>query len=175
MNITESTYNMPLPPSKKLKRSDATTPRGAPGAPDTSALDQCLGYSLRRAQLSTYPAFNHSMHGFLIRPSQFAVLVLIRHNPGLSQAAVSQVLDIKKTNLVPLLDGLETRGLVARRKAKADRRAFALHLTSKGETFVEKMEARHNSMETVLRERLGEKASRQLLQLAHAFTKSLPR
>ena len=164
---------MPLPPSKKLKRTAATTAtRQAPGAPDTSALDQCLGYSLRRAQLSTYPAFNHSMHGFLIRPAQFAVLVLIRHNPGLTQAAVSHVLDINKTNLVPLLDGLETRGLVARRKVTGDRRAFALHLTSKGETFVEKMEARHNSMETVLRERLGEKASRQLLRLAHAFTSS---
>jgi DNA-binding MarR family transcriptional regulator len=113
------------------------------------------------------------MKEFLIRPSQLAVLLLVRHNPGLTQAAVSRVLDITKTNLVPLLDGLEKRGLLERRKAKGDRRAFALHLTRKGETYAAKMEVRHNKMEVLLRKRLGEKTSDELLRLLHMFSQSV--
>jgi DNA-binding MarR family transcriptional regulator len=163
----------PKPPEKSTKL--AATSRSIVGMPDTTALDRSLGYTLRRAQLSTYPEFTRFMSEFLIRPSQFAVLVLIRHNPGLTQSEVSSVLEIKKTNLVALLDSLEKRSLLERREVAGDRRAFALHITAKGKAFVERMEACHNSMEADIRKRLGEKASGQLLELLHAFTKGDPK
>lgn len=133
-------------------------------------LDASLGYSLRRAQLSTYGDFVTVMERFEIRPSQFAVLVLIRANPGLTQSAISLTLGIQKANFVALLDRLEGRGLTERRKVPEDRRSSALHLTRAGETFVKKLEAAHAVLETNLSVRLGEKRSRQLLALLHEFT-----
>ena len=57
----------------------------------TAALDVSLGYSLRRAQMSTFAEFSEAMSSYSVRPSHYAVLVLVRTNPGLSQSAVSRV------------------------------------------------------------------------------------
>src|SRR3954466_9433279 len=109
----------------------------------TAALDGSLGYSLRRAQLSTYREYDSFMARFDIRPAQFAVLTLIRSNPGSSQSAVSTALGIQKANFVAVIDRLESRGLTERRKLRGDRRSSALYLTRSGELFCEKLEAAH--------------------------------
>jgi DNA-binding MarR family transcriptional regulator len=135
----------------------------------SEALDKSVGYSLRRAQFSTYDAFSAAMETFAIRPSQFAVLVLIHSNPGLTQSAICSALGIQKTNFVALLDKLEARGLTERRKVGGDRRSSALHLTKMGNDFVLKMQAAHNAMEKDLAQRLGPKRTRELLALLHEF------
>jgi DNA-binding MarR family transcriptional regulator len=138
---------------------------------NTETLDRSLAYSLRRAQLSTYQDFTAFMADFDIRPSQLAVLMLIRSNPGQTQSAISATLAIQKANFVALLDGLEARDLTERRKVAGDRRAFALYLTRIGETLVRKLEAAHDEMEEKLKSRLGPKRSLQLLNLLHEFSK----
>jgi DNA-binding MarR family transcriptional regulator len=135
-----------------------------------AALEYSLGYSLRRAQLATYDAFSAAMEPFEIRPSQFAVLVLIRAHPGLTQSAICSALGIQKTNFVALLDKLEALDLTERRKVGGDRRSSALHLTDAGECFVAKMEAAHTAMEKRIARRLGTKRTRELLATLHEFT-----
>lgn len=109
------------------------------------------------------------MEPFDIRPSQLAVLVLIRSNPGLTQSAVCSALGIQKTNFVALLDKLEDRDLTVRRKVAGDRRSSALHLTPAGEIFVAAVEAAHDQMEKKLAKRLGTKRTRELLAMLHEF------
>jgi DNA-binding MarR family transcriptional regulator len=137
--------------------------------PDTTSLDHSLGYSLRRAQLSTFLEFASAMKKHSVRPSQYAALVLIGANPGLSQSAVSVALGIQKANFVALIDGLESRGLTERRRAGGDRRMSALYLTRTGEAFVRRLERAHNAFEARLRARLGDRRSQQLLNLLHQF------
>jgi len=163
--------------SAKKKTAEAKTGpeasrRGAThtARPSAPSLDNSVGYSLRRAQLSTYDAFSAAMKPFDVRPSQFAVLVLIRANPGLTQSAICAALGIQKTNFVALLDKLEALGLTERRKVGGDRRSSALHLTETGETFVAKMEAAHAAMEKRVARRLGMKRTRELLAVLHEFT-----
>jgi DNA-binding MarR family transcriptional regulator len=165
-----------MPTHKTGKQSQA---QNSPRRADTparsarlraDALDNSLGYSLRRAQLSTYEDFTSAMEPFDIRPSQFAVLMLIKSNPGLSQSTVCTALGIQKTNFVALLDKLEGRGLTERRKLGSDRRTFALHLTRDGEAFVARMEAAHMAMEKQIARRLGVKRTRELLLALHEFT-----
>jgi DNA-binding MarR family transcriptional regulator len=141
-------------------------------APATDALDSSLGYSLRRAQLSTYADFSASIDKFEVRPSQLTVLVLIRYNPGLTQSAISETLGIQKANFVSLLDRLEERGLTERRKVGGDRRASALYLTPAGELFVKKLEGAHAAFVKKLTARLGIKRSGELLSLLHAFRRA---
>lgn len=133
-------------------------------------LDASLGYSLRHAQLSTYAGFNEAMERHNVRPSQFAVLALVRSNPGLRQSQVAEALTIQKANLVGVLDELEDRGVLVRRPVSGDRRVFALHLTRSGESLMRKVEASHGRLEKKLRSRLGEKQSERLLELLHAFS-----
>jgi DNA-binding MarR family transcriptional regulator len=135
----------------------------------TQDLDSSLGYSLRRAQISTFAAFSSAMMRYDVRPSQYAVLVLIRANPGMSQASACACLRIQKTNFVTLLDRLEQRGWAERGKAGSDRRASVLRLTRSGQVFVRKLETAHSRMERKLAARLGDKRTSQLLQLLHAF------
>ena len=134
-----------------------------------TALSRSLGYALRRAQLSTYAEFSRFMGEFDVRPSEFSVLVLVGQHPGVNQSAIGAALDIKKTNMVPLLDRLEKHRLLERRQVPADRRLVALHLTSRGVASLRRMEARHEQMESVMRQRLGDARSRQFLKLLHDF------
>ena len=155
-------------PTSSPKDPAAQTPRSI--QPRAAALENSIGYSLRRAQFSTYAGFTEAMDRFDVRPSQFAVLVLVRSNPGLSQSAICSALGIQKTNFVALLDKLEARGLTERRKIGSDRRSSALHLTREGEIFVAKMDAAHAAMEKQLARRLGSKSTRELLLALHSFT-----
>lgn len=155
-----------------VKKAKVDAKKASSQVMDMSALDASLAYSLRRAQLSTYGSFAAAMDRYEVRPSQFAVLMLIRSNPGMSQSTISLALGIQKANFVALLDGLEERGLTERRKVVGDRRASALYLTPAGAAFVSKLDKAHSKMESTLLARLGRKKSELLLKLLHGFTKA---
>src|SRR5215470_17089658 len=62
--------------------------------------------------------------------------VLIRLGEGaLSQHELGRQLGIDRTTVVELIDELERRGVVERRRNPADRRSYLLTLTPKGRTF----------------------------------------
>lgn len=99
-------------------------------------LEELLGYHLRRAQAAVFADFMRAMAGDRITPGQFGVLVLIDRNPGLNQSALARTLGIERSTMVAVLDGLEERGLVARRGSEADRRTKVLSLTGQGKTLL---------------------------------------
>lgn len=53
--------------------------------------------------------------------------------PGRSQQAVAEQLGIQPSRFVALVDELERRGVIERRRNATDRRLYALHLTTQGE------------------------------------------
>src|ERR1700722_11148986 len=63
------------------------------------SLDGSLGYAIRRAQIHAYQMFAVFMHDLDIRPAQYALLVLIYENPGLTQSVAGIALGIEKANL----------------------------------------------------------------------------
>jgi DNA-binding MarR family transcriptional regulator len=67
----------------------------------------------------------------LTRPHA-GILRLIGFSPGLSQQELARRLGILPSQLVALLDELQERGLIERRQDAADRRTYALHLTTLG-------------------------------------------
>ena len=107
--------------------------RRSPAAADLAGLDQHVGYMLRQAQLAVFADFISSQRGAVARPGQFSILALIGSNPGLSQTQVCSALGIKRANLVPVIDHLESLGLVRRDASATDRRSNRLHLTPAGQ------------------------------------------
>lgn len=100
---------------------------------DLAGLDDRVGYMLRRAQLAVFGDFIACQSGAVARPGQFSILALIDRNPGLSQSQVCAALDIKRANLVAVIDELESAGLVRRDSSPKDRRSNRLHLTPAGQ------------------------------------------
>lgn len=132
---------------------------------DLSALQSSAGYRLRRAQIAAFNLFTQFMAEFDVRPTQFAILTVVRDNPGLSQSQISDALGLKRANLVPLLDGLEGRGLLVRTPSVADRRSYCLHLTDDGAVQMRDIQARHDAYETELTAHLGSAGRTALLAL----------
>lgn len=64
---------------------------------------------------------------------QAGLLRLIGRDPGQSQQAIAAKLGTPPSRLVTLVDGLQVRGLVERRRNPADRRNYELHLTGAGQ------------------------------------------
>lgn len=122
---------------------------------DLGPLRESVGYLLRRAQITIFQRFFELFAEADIRPAQYSILTVIENNPGLSQTQLADALGIKKTNLVGLIDELEARGLARRKPAEIDRRARALHLTSKGTAFVTRL----HRMDAFLDQRISQTMS----------------
>ncbi len=108
-------------------------PAGEAGeAVDYDILPELVGYHLRRAQSVVFDDFLRTMAAQQIAPGQFGVLVLIAANPGLSQSALARAVGVERSTMVAVIDRLQARGLVERRRSAADRRSYALGLSAAG-------------------------------------------
>lgn len=63
-----------------------------------------------------------------LTPAHLGILRTVGQHPGLSQKALSERLGAVPSRMVTLLDELEARGLVERRRSETDRRHHALFI-----------------------------------------------
>ena len=97
-----------------------------------STLRDLTGYQLRRAAAQVQLLINQTLGHFGLRRTTFSALTLIVDHPGMSQAQLADALAIERPNLVQIVGELEAAGLVERRQADGDRRAYALQPTLQG-------------------------------------------
>jgi MarR family 2-MHQ and catechol resistance regulon transcriptional repressor len=75
--------------------------------------------------------------------TQFGVLEALYHLGPMCQRDVARK-NLKSTaNITTVVDNLEKRGLVERRRSSEDRRYIALHLTETGRSLIERIFPRH--------------------------------
>jgi DNA-binding MarR family transcriptional regulator len=67
-----------------------------------------------------------------IHPRHFGMLTLLTEQDGQSQHQLAEPLNVHRNVMVGLVDELEKRGLVERRRHPVDRRAHAVHLLPAG-------------------------------------------
>lgn len=132
-------------------------------------LESFVGYNLRRAAAKQRERFQSVFAPYDIRPTQLTALAVIRYNMPLKQAALGKALEIKRANVVTLLDELEGRGLVTRTPADQNRRSHMLRLTPAGKDLTDRLLALHAKLERDLAESLGRKELVTLVQLLQAF------
>jgi DNA-binding MarR family transcriptional regulator len=154
---------MPRQPSPYRPRTLAPIGR-VPGL-DYDVLDELLGYSLRRAQVAMFIAFHEATRGLDITPPRFSALVVIGANPGISQSDLGKVLGIARSGAMLVTDLFQARGLVERRRRPDDARAWGLHLTRRGERFVERLKKRVVELDLRRAKSLAPAERRTLLRL----------
>jgi DNA-binding MarR family transcriptional regulator len=133
-------------------RKKAIAPHAAPPARpdtlDTRVLEALVGYTARRAWLTVTELFAERMAPFGLKQVDFSVLSLLAHNPGATSRQLCATLDILPPNLVSLIAGMDSRGLIERRPHPHDGRAIGLHLTAAGEALVREAERTVVELET---------------------------
>ncbi|WP_109525660.1 MULTISPECIES: MarR family winged helix-turn-helix transcriptional regulator [Nocardia] len=87
-----------------------------------------------------------------IQPRHVAVLSTLIDREGLSQQQLCESLRIHRNVMVGMVDDLEQRGLLTRRRHPVQRRAHALHVLPAGEELLREAEAVLDRYETDLLE-----------------------
>ena len=67
-----------------------------------------------------------------LTPRQYAVLVAVSHNEGLSQTHLVEKTGVDRSTLADIVRRMLKKGLLQRRRTKDDARAYAVKLTEEG-------------------------------------------
>jgi DNA-binding MarR family transcriptional regulator len=108
----------------------------SPGSPDGAGAGPTAAFLLTQLGTQAAQAFAQRIAALDLTPPQTGLLRAIAVTPGSSQQALAERLGAPATRLVSLVDGLEQRGLVERRRNPNDRRLHAVHLTDAGTTLL---------------------------------------
>ncbi len=158
--------------SRKVSTRKRIVRAPAPARGDQIALGDLsknLGYRIRRAQLWVFKDVSRQLAAFDISIAQYSVLSIINTNPGINQLAIASVLSIERAGLGRLVERLERQGLVARAASSANRRYYALHLTTAGAALLDRLRSRIAKHEKALAQKIGPRAYKQLLQTLSVF------
>jgi DNA-binding MarR family transcriptional regulator len=123
------------------KVEDLSEPEDGPGLM-FEELDGLLGYRLRRAQGAMHRDLMAAVASLDLTQKQAATLWLIHSNAGVAQVSVAAALGMDRATMMAIVDRLEDRGLVIRKRSSADRRRQELYLTPAGQNTLRKAKAR---------------------------------
>ena len=100
---------------------------------DTYTTHNSVGYLVKRAHGLSLDSFEPDLAEHGLTFMQYAVMMALRDNIALNPKDICITLRHDSGALTRVLDQLEARGLVERRRSVEDRRAIELHLTEQGQ------------------------------------------
>ncbi len=115
--------------SKTVKKSKSNV---SPKEAKVLTLEQSPIHLLHRAGQCAGDVFQSEMRTEDLTPRQFAVLVAVSENEGLSQTNLVEMTGIDRSTLADIIRRMLKKGLVQRRRTKEDARAYAVKLTEEG-------------------------------------------
>jgi DNA-binding MarR family transcriptional regulator len=125
-------------------------------------LPQLIGYRLRLAQQAVFRDFAASVGE--VSPGRAGILLLVDANPGVPQGRLAEAVHLDRSTMVGVIDSLEERGLIERRRGP-DRRTNGLWLTRSGRSLASRLRRRIEMHERRVAARLSEAERSQLLGL----------
>ncbi|MBX9943246.1 MAG: MarR family transcriptional regulator [Reyranella sp.] len=102
-------------------------------------LDAYLPYLLNRAGARIAAAFGDEVRPLGATLQMWRVLAALGERDGRRMGDLSETTSIEVSTLTRLVDGMERKGLVARRRDEADARAVALHVTPAGRRLTQRL------------------------------------
>ncbi len=112
--------------------------RSRPGLAEAMALDLVPGHLLRRCQQRAVDLFAAAAGADGPTPRQFALLLCLAQNPGISQTALVARSGIDRSTLAEMLRRMIDRGLAQRERAPGDRRSWRVSLAPAGRAMLER-------------------------------------
>jgi len=100
-----------------------------------------------------------------VEPRHVGMLTRLAANEGKAQQVIGELIGLNPTQMVFLVDELEGRGFVERRRNPADRRSYALYLTPAGRDMLSKVQEAGRVHQARLGASLSESEQEQLTEL----------
>jgi DNA-binding MarR family transcriptional regulator len=100
--------------------------------PAPNRLERSPLHLLHRAGQCAAEVFQAELGGGDLTPRQFAVLVTVSQNEGLSQTHLVDRTGIDRSTLADIVRRMLKKGMLQRRRTKEDARAYAVKLTDEG-------------------------------------------
>lgn len=118
--------------STRRERKSAPTTTSDKPALRHNKLGDNVGYQLRTAYVAVRRQFETAMAKLDLTQKQSGVLWLIEANPAVSQIALANELGMDRASMMAIVDRLEERGLIVRKRSMQDGRRQELYVTAKG-------------------------------------------
>ena len=154
-----TTVQKPEPPDQLVRT-------GTAAELNTRAAD-AVAFLLSQLGAHATALFSEQIAALDLTPPQVGFLRLVGSEGGSSQQAIASRLGIAPSRLVPLIDHMEERGLVERRRDPQDRRNHALFLTAKAGRLMGQLNRVAVAHEEAVCAGLDPKERRQLAALLH--------
>lgn len=103
-----------------------------PGLVEPSGLEASTGYLLARVGSDSHRRWARTLLEEDLTPHHYSALIALDQLGSISQQQLSHMVGIDPRNAVPVIDQLETRGLLIRNPDPTDRRRHAVTLTAAG-------------------------------------------
>ena len=131
-----------------------------------------IGFLLSKLGFLTSSRFTAALAPHGINPGHFGLMRIIQVSGPNSQQALGEALGIPPSRMVALVDDLEEKGLVERRRHAKDRRVKVLHLTAKGQSVLSKASTAGETWQEELLANLDADERVQLLHLLQRVAES---
>lgn len=98
-----------------------------------------LSYRIIKTEVSIKRALLHQISalGYDITFEQWTVMAVLNNNPGIIQSELAAITAKEKTNITRILDVLQKKGYVERKRAEEDRRSIAIQLSDAGQEAID--------------------------------------
>lgn len=102
-------------------------------------MDENIGTMLAQVSRLLRRSFDARARGIGVTRPQWQVLSLLSFHAGINQGGLAELLEVEPITLGRMIDRLQDASLVERRPDPADRRAWRLYLTDKGQMLLDQL------------------------------------
>ncbi len=135
-------------------------------------------HMLHRAGQCAGDVFHSEMQSGDLTPRQYAVLITVANNEGLSQTGLVERTGIDRSTLADIVRRMLKKGLLQRRRTKEDARAYAVKLTEEGRRVLKTVEPLSRRVDDKILDSLPPKQRDQFLEdlavIVDALTRMSP-
>lgn len=133
------------------------------------------GVAFLLAQLGAHASarFAERIATIPLAPAEAGILRKISTDEGISQQVLAKHLGVMPSRIVQLIDGLEERKLVERRRSVEDRRNYQLKLTKQGREVIQQVSRIAAEHEREICQNLNAEEREKLLSLCHRVAAQL--
>jgi DNA-binding MarR family transcriptional regulator len=137
-------------------------------------LETSAVHLLHRAGQSAGDIFADEMSRVKLTPRQYAVLVSVAEQEGLSQTGLVERTGIDRSTLADIIRRMLRKGLLQRRRTKEDARAYSVRLTEEGRQLLQSAEPGARRSEERLLAPLNPEQRQQFLAALRAVASANP-
>ncbi|TLY76513.1 MAG: MarR family transcriptional regulator [Gammaproteobacteria bacterium] len=149
----------------KQKETIAITTPHVVGDEDIGEIHNIVVFHIRLAHGSVYRHFTETFAHLDLTQKQVSALWLVADHPDIAQTGVAQRMRMDRATTMAIVNRLEAKGYLVRKKSRSDGRKQALNLTAAGRRALSTAKRAIQQHEQWLKSRFSEREVAQLIEL----------